>query len=402
MDFNIRDELSGYRNQAQAWIDEHVDPAWAKRQKASGRYHTPELHALLADQGWYAAGWPEEYGGSDKNPDLARALLQELAGAGIKHDGWSTTSLVLNVLLQVGTEEQKQYYIRGGLRGEILIALGYTEPGSGSDVAAAASRATRHEDGWLINGQKMFTSTGDQATHIFMLTRTNIEASKHRGLTMFLVPTASPGFEWNPIQTLGGQTTTATFYTDVHVPDRARVGDVDAGWGVMRVALVFERGGGIGPRPPSGTSGNVGSQRAGLPMRVVEWARRTCREDGGLVWDEPSVRERLARIAIEAEVSKLLWMRSSWIAETGGMPGTEGSAAKLYMSETEQRHHRDLLDILGAEAVLHADATDAPLGAAIEEAFRYGVVQTLYGGSSEIMREIVAQRQLGLPRVRAS
>lgn len=402
MDFTAEDELAGYRDRARAWIAEHADPSWAQTQKKTGQYHTPALHKLLAEQGFFAAGWPKEYGGSDVSPDLSRALLQELARIGVKHDGWSTTSLVLNTLLDVGTEEQKRTYIAAGLRGEVVVALGYTEPGSGSDAAAAKSRAVRSDDGWLINGQKMFTSTGDRASHVFMLTRTNTEVRKHKGLTMFLVPTNSPGYEWAPVHTLGGQITTATFYTDVHVPDSARVGEIDGGWAVMHAALVYERGGGVGARPPSGTSGNVGSQRAELVRRVVSWSREARRPDGTRVWDDPSVRERLGRIAMESEVYKLLWMRSSWVAATGGVPGTEGSAAKLYMTEREQRHHWDLLDILGAEGVLARSADGAPLHAAVEEAFRYGVVGTVYGGSSEIMREIVAERQLGLPRVRNS
>jgi len=402
VDFSVEDELAGHREQATAWIAANADPVWASTQKATGCYHTPALHVLLAQQGFYAAGWPREYGGSDVSPDLARAILQELARIGVKHDGWSTTSLVLNTLLDVGTEEQKRTYITAGLRGEVIIALGYTEPGSGSDVAAAQARAVRSGADWVINGQKMFTSTADQATHIFMLTRTNAGVPKHKGLTLFLVPTSSAGFEWAPVHTLGGQITTATFYTDVRIPDAARVGDVDGGWNVMRAALVYERGGGVGARPPSGTSGNVGSQRAELARQVASWSQAARRPDGSRIWDDPGVQERLARIAIESEVYKLLWMRSSWIAAAGGSPGTEGSAAKLYMTEREQRHHWDLLDILGAEAVLSKGAHDAPIHAAVEEAFRYGVVGTVYGGSSEIMREIIAERQLGLPRVRNS
>jgi alkylation response protein AidB-like acyl-CoA dehydrogenase len=234
-----------------------------------------------------------------------------------------------------------------------------------------------------------------------MLTRTNTEVRKHRGLTLFLVPTSAKGFECHPVATLGGQLTTTTFYTDVQVPDSARVGEVDDGWGVMRVALVYERGGGRGARPPSGASGNVGSQRANLARGVARWAKTTKRADGSLVWDDGTVRERLARIATEAEVYQLLWARSSWIAASGQMPGTEGSAAKLFMTEREQRHHWDLLDILGSEGVLQRYADDAPLDGAAEEAFRYGVVGTVYGGSSEIMREIVAERVLGLPRARS-
>jgi alkylation response protein AidB-like acyl-CoA dehydrogenase len=390
VDFKDVDKLAEYRQSARDWVDRHVDPAWAEQQRTSGSYHTPELHALLAEQGWLGAGWPAEYGGTDQDPDLAAALFEEIDAAGLHLDGWITTSMISSTLLHTATEEQKRAYVGGALRGEILIVLGYTEPDSGSDVAAAKTRSERDGEEWLINGQKMFTSTAHMATHVFMLTRSNLDVPKHKGLTTFLVPLDHPGVEIRPIHTLGGQRTNATFYTDVRVPDSARIGPVDGGWGVMHVALVFERSG-TGGRRPGPT----------LAEQVAAWAQHTRRDDGTRVYDDATVKERLARIAIDAEVARLLALRTAWTAATGGLPGTEGSAAKLFSAESAQRQHWDLLDILGAEAVLRREAGDAPLAAAVEEAFRRGVVGTIYGGSSEIMREIVAERVLGLPRARS-
>jgi alkylation response protein AidB-like acyl-CoA dehydrogenase len=390
VDFSDVDKLAEYRQQAREWVQTHVDPDWAEQQRTSGSYHTPELHALLAGQGWLGAGWPAEYGGTDNDPDLAAALFEEIDAAGLHMDGWITTTMICRTILHTGTEEQKRTIVGGALAGEVIIVLGYTEPDSGSDVAAAKTRAERDGDEWVINGQKMFTSTAHMASHVFMLTRSNTKVAKHKGLTTFLVPLDGPGVEIRAIHTLGGQRTNATFYGDVRVPDSARIGPVDGGWGVMHVALVFERSGGSGRR--SGPT---------LAERVAQWARQARREDGTRVYDDATVKERLARIAIEAEVSRLLGMRTAWVAASGALPGTEGSAAKLFSSESAQRQHWDLLDILGAEAVLRREAGDAPLSAAVDEAFRRGVVGTIYGGSTEIMREIVAERVLGLPRVRS-
>ncbi len=390
MDFSDVDKLAEYRQQAREWVERHVNPDWAEQQRVSGSYHTPALHALLAGQGWLGAGWPAEYGGTDNDPDLAAALFEEIDAAGLHLDGWITTVMICRTILHTGTEEQKAAIVGGALAGEVLIVLGYTEPDSGSDVAAARTRAERDGEEWVINGQKMFTSTAHMASHVFMLTRSNTEVPKHKGLTTFLVPLGGPGVEIRAIHTLGGQRTNATFYSDVRVPDSARIGPVDGGWGVMHVALVFERSGGSGRR--SGPT---------LAERVAQWARQARREDGTRVYDDATVKERLARIAIEAEVSRLLGMRTAWVAASGALPGTEGSAAKLFSSESAQRQHWDLLDILGAEAVLRREAGDAPLSAAVDEAFRRGVVGTIYGGSTEIMREIVAERVLGLPRVRS-
>jgi hypothetical protein len=391
VDFKDVDKLAEYRQGARDWVEKHVDPAWGEQQRTSGSYHTPELHAILAEQGWLGAGWPAEYGGTSNNPDMAAALFQEIDAVGLHMDGWATTSMIANTLLHTATEEQKRTYVGGALRGEIIIVLGYTEPDSGSDAAAAKTRSHQDGDEWLISGQKMFTSTAHRGTHVFMLTRSNVDVPKHKGLTMFLVPLDNPGVEIRAVYTLGGQRTNATFYTDVEVPDSARIGPVDGGWGVMHVALVFERSGGGGGRR-SGPS---------LAERVASWAQETRRDDGTLVYDDATVKERLARIAIDAEVSRLLGLRTAWVSATGGLPGTEGSAHKLFSAESAQRQHWDLLDILGAEAVLHREAGDAPLTAAVEEAWRRGVVGTIYGGSTEIMREIVAERVLGLPRVRS-
>jgi alkylation response protein AidB-like acyl-CoA dehydrogenase len=389
VDFSTVDNLAGYRDQAAAWVDRHVGPDWAEQQRLTGSYHTPQLHALLAEQGWLGAGWPAEYGGTDNDPALATAIFEQIGAAGLHMDGWSTTAMICHTILHTATEEQKHAIVGGALRGEVLIVLGYTEPDSGSDVAAAKTRAERDGDEWVINGQKMFTSTAHLATHVFMLTRSNTEVPKHKGLTTFLLPLDDQGVEIRAVHTLGGQRTNATFYTDVRVTDAARIGPVDGGWGVMHVALVFERSGGGGRSGPT------------LAQQVARWAQTTRRADGSLVYDDPSVRERLARIAIDTEVSRLLGARTAWISATGGLPGTEGSAAKLFSTEHAQRQHWDLLDILGEEAVLHREAGDAPLSAAVEEAFRGAVVSTIYGGSSEIMREIVAERVLGLPRARS-
>jgi alkylation response protein AidB-like acyl-CoA dehydrogenase len=391
MDFREVDRLAEYRRGARDWVARYVDPDWAEQQRVSGSYHTPQLYSMLAEQGWLGAGWPAEYGGTDNDPDMAAALFEELDAAGLHLDGWFTTRMISNTMLHTATEDQKREFIGGALRGEVVIVLGYTEPDSGSDVAAAKTRSERDGDEWVINGQKMFTSTAHMATHVFMLTRSNPDLPKHKGLTTFLVPLDSPGVEIRPIHTLGGQRTNATFYTDVRVPESARIGPVDGGWGVMHVALVFERSGGGGGRRSGPT----------LAERVATWAQHTRRDDGTRVYDDATVKERLARIAIDAEVTRLLGLRTAWISATGGLPGTEGSAAKLFSAESAQRQHWDLLDILGSEAVLKREAGDAPLAAAVEEAFRRGVVGTIYGGSSEIMREIVAERVLGLPRVRS-
>ena len=364
---------------------------WAEQQRISGSYHTPELHALLAGQGWLGAGWPAEYGGTDNDPDMAAALFEEIDAAGLHMDGWATTKMISSTLLHTATEEQKREIVGGALRGEILIVLGYTEPDSGSDVAAAKTRSERDGEEWLINGQKMFTSTAHRATHVFMLTRSNTDVPKHKGLTTFMVPLGQPR---------GGD---PAHLHPRRPADERHLLHRRAGPGLGADRPGRRRLGGHARGPGLRAQRDGGGRRSGptLAEQVATWAQRTRRDDGTRVYDDATVKERLARIAIDAEVTRLLGMRTAWISATGGLPGTEGSAAKLFGAESAQRQHWDLLDILGSEAVLNREAGDAPLTAAVEEAFRRGVVGTIYGGSSEIMREIVAERVLGLPRVRS-
>jgi alkylation response protein AidB-like acyl-CoA dehydrogenase len=381
MDFALDDALAAHREEARAWFDANFDPVWADEQYRTGTHR-------LARDGILGAGWPVEYGGSDVDVDLFRAVNQAFKQAGVRMDAWMTSYMVLKTILRLGTEEQKQAYISGAMRGDVLIALGYTEPDSGSDVAAAKTTAVRDGDEWVIDGQKMFTSTAEACSHVIVLARTNPDVPKREGLTMFLVPTSSPGFEVQPIDTLGNQRTNTTFYTGVRVPDSARLGEVDGGWAVIRTALVFERGVGMPFTPLT------------VADELAEWAGETTRPDGSLVLDDPSVAERIGRMATESEVARLLAGRLEWMAAKGEMPGVEGSMSKLYRSEADQRHHRDALDVMGADGLLAPGAKDAPLDGRLEHGFRASVVETIYGGASEIMREMIAESRLGLPRNR--
>jgi len=390
MEFREADELAAHRAAARAWADANVAPEWADEQRRSGCHQTPELHARLARDGILAAGWPPEYGGSDVDPGFARAVFDECARRGLHVDGWATTSMVIHTIRHVGTEEQKRTYLPAALRGELLVALGYSEADSGSDVAAAKTTAVRAGHDWVVNGQKMFTSSAQVCSHVFVLARTNPAAPKHQGLTLFLVPTGGPGYDIQPIHTLGGQVTNATFYTDVRVPDAARIGGVDEGWSVMNVALVYERG-----------VSSPASLEHTLARDLAAWARRTRRPDGSTVLDDPLVAERIGRIAVDEEVARQMGHWVDWhAAGSGGVPGVEGSMRKLFTTEAGQRHHSDAHDILGAEGLLAPEAPGAPAGGEFEHDFRAAVVTTVYGGTSEILRDIVAQRHLGLPRNR--
>jgi alkylation response protein AidB-like acyl-CoA dehydrogenase len=356
---------SGWREEVRAFVAEHITSDVIARVHAGGTVHDWGVHRALAERGWLAG---------DRPADEMAVLLDEMGRAGAPVDGWLTTELVARTLELTGNAWQKSEVLPRILAGEILVCLGYSEPDSGSDVAAAKTRAVRDGDEWVISGQKMFTTMAQESAYVFLLARTNLDVAKHRGLTMFLVPTDAPGVEIRPIHTLGGERTNGTFYNDVRVRDKDRVGEVDGGWEVMLVALAFER------QAPAWAD----------CWRLLHAAELWAASRPELLSD-PVAGERLARAAVEVEVGRLL--RDRLIGETakGRLPVVEGSMAKLFTSEALQRMSADLLDLVGPEGLL---------GGPVEQAFRHAPVTTIYAGTSEIQRSIIAERGLGLPRAR--
>jgi alkylation response protein AidB-like acyl-CoA dehydrogenase len=368
-----------------SFLDEFVTPELLERCRRTGTLHDWDLHRALAARGWYAGGWPTEYGGRGAEGAFELTILSdELGRRGIPADGLGMTMLVANVINRAGSEEMKRRVLPRVLAGEIVMCLGYTESHGGSDVAAAKTAAVWDGDCWTINGHKMFTTLAHESEYVFLLTRTNPEAPKHRGLTMFLVPMHLPGVEVQPIWTIGDVRTNATFYADVVVPDSARVGGINEGWSVMGMALQFERTGGAGG--------------ARLFGHAVQAARSATTPDGRSLLEDDSVRERLARLAIEQEVSTLLRFRGKWAEAEGSRSMVEGSMFKLFSAEAQVRAASDLLDIFGPLGLLEPGDPAAPGSGEFSHEFRHSIVLPIYGGSSEVQRRIIAQHRLGLPR----
>jgi alkylation response protein AidB-like acyl-CoA dehydrogenase len=386
MDFRLGAKSEAFGAEVRDFLDQHLDPEVIERAHRTGTMHDKDFYRALGDRGWIAAAWPAEYGGQERDPYEMTALRDELRLAGAPTDGMGLSLIVCQTIRRVATEEQKRDFLPRALAGEILMSLGYSEPDSGSDVASIKTRAVRDGDEWVINGQKMFTTLAHQADYVFLLTRTNPDVPKHQGLTMFLVPLDAPGIEVQPVHTVGGERTNATFYTDVRVSDHHRIGEVDRGWDVMTVALAFERGG----------FGLSDSDR--VWAQTVEWAEHTRRDDGTRVIDDPWVRERLALMRVNNEVAKLLAYRTSFVAAQGKLPGVEGSMHKLFYAESMTADAAELVDMLGAEGVLPRGEDDAPVDGWVEHLFRHAAVTTIYGGTSEMQRSIIAERGLGLPR----
>jgi len=386
MDFRLGSKSDAFRAEVRDFLDHHLDPEVIEEAHQTGTMHNKAFHRALGKQGWIAASWPAEYGGQERDPFEMTALRDELRLAGAPTDGMGLSVIVCQTIRRVATDDQKRDFIPRALAGEIIISLGYSEPDSGSDVASIKTRAVRDGEEWVINGQKMFTTLAHEANYVFLLARTNTDVAKHRGLTMFLVPLDSPGIEIHPVHTVGGERTNATFYNDVRVSDHYRIGEVDGGWGVMTIALTFERGG----------FGLSDADR--VWEQAVEWVKTTRRPDGTRLIDDPHVRERLAAMRMNNEVAKLLAYRTSFVAASGKLPGVEGSMHKLFYAESMVADSAELVDMLGAEGVLPRGDDEAPADGWIEHLFRHAAVTTIYGGTSEMQRSIIAERGLGLPR----
>jgi alkylation response protein AidB-like acyl-CoA dehydrogenase len=386
MDFRLGERSDAFREKAKRFLNEHLTDEVRDRMRSTGVHHNWDFHRARAAHGLLAPGWPEEYGGEGRDALEVLASAEEFQSAGAPTYGVGTTLMVANVIRHMGTEELKRLILPQALRGDIIIVLGFTEPEAGSDVAAAQTRAVRDGNEWVINGQKMFTTNAQEADYVFLLTRTNSEVAKHKGLTTFLVPLRQPGVEIQPVITVSGERTNLTFYSDVRVDDALRIGEIDGGWHVMTVGLTFERS-----LPQGGDS-------LRLLHAMEQWASTAVDDAGHPRSVDPEVLARLGRAAAESEVTILLARRCAWLHHSGILPGVEGSMAKLFASESLTRQSADFVDMLGPDGIRgEGDATAIAEGIA-EYSYRFALGTTTYGGTSEIQRNIIAQRGLGLPR----
>jgi alkylation response protein AidB-like acyl-CoA dehydrogenase len=387
VDFLPSPRAEQFRDEVRTLIAEHFTDDVREHVRSTGTIHSWPLHRAIGARGWIAEALPQAQGGGGRGPEELAALFAELERAGAPYDGLSNVVMVSSVLAHVGNEMIRDEVLPRLLSGNAMVCLGYTEPDSGSDVAAARTRAVRDGDGWRIDGQKMFTSVAEEADWIFLLTRTSADGPKHAGLTFFLVPMETPGITLQEVRTLPGKRVNITFLDDVRVGDTWRVGEVDGGWQVMLVALSFERG-------------LAGGVRDGERLLAVleQFAQRPSGCDGRRLLDDPVVRERLVRLAIDNEVADLLAGRAAWVAASGRLPGTEGAAARLFASESFTRAASWAIDVAAPDGIVQEADRAGRIDGFFEYCYRFAPGTTLAGGTSEIQRNLIAQRGLGLPR----
>ncbi|GGV00124.1 acyl-CoA dehydrogenase [Actinomadura cremea] len=340
-----------------------------------------EIVKKLGDDGWLGYGWPTEYGGQGRSTAEQYVFFDEVQRAGLPFP-FVTVNTVGPTLMRFGTDEQKKKYLPGMLAGDIVFAIGYTEPDAGTDLASLRTRAVRDGDSFVVDGNKIFTSGANTADEIWLAARTNPDAPKHKGISILIVPTGADGFSWSPIQAVGGMVVTATYYNGVRVPASAVVGDVDGGWGLITTQLNHER---IGLAA-------LGGRMVRLWEDVAAWAR-----DEGVI-DVPWVRRDLARTHARLEAMRLMNWKMTMAVEHGTLTGAQAGAAKAYGTETHIDVQRTLTNVLGAAGRIRPESPGAVLHGQIEQLSRQGIVNTFGGGVNEVLRDMVAVQGLGLPR----
>lgn len=342
-----------------------------------------ECRRALGEAGLLGVAWPVEYGGRGLTA-LEQYIFSEEARRVHAPLPMITLNTVGPTLIQYGTEEQKQKFLPAILKGTIDFAIGYSEPGAGSDLASLRTTAVRDGDEFVINGSKMFTSGAEFADYIWLAARTDPDAKKHKGITVFIVPTDSPGFSWKPLHTMPGVSTYYTFYDDVRVPESAIVLGENQGWKLVTNQLNLERA----------ALGNLGALEP-LFAKTVEWARTTPLDDGRVI-DQPWVQQALARVEAQVAAYRLLNLRVNSNMSSGALGMGEASAAKVFGTELTQQVARELLDVVGQAGT--RKGSDAPLKGELESAYRLAVINTFGGGANELQRDIIAMAGLGMPR----
>ena len=338
----------------------------------------------MGEDRWLGLGWPKEYGGQARGPIDQMIFVEESHWAGVPLP-LLTLNSVGPTLMSLGTPEQKQRILPGILRGEVHFSIGYTEPTAGTDLASLQTRAVRDGDEYVITGEKLYTSAIQYADFVWLAARTDPEVPKHKGLSVFIVPTDAPGFHWTPLRTMAGEFTSSTFYDEVRVPAANLVGEENQGWKLITNQLNHER---VALCPVSGILRSI--------AEVRDWAQTTS-VSGRRVIDQQWVQIHLARLEARAEFLKLLNWKVAWAADKGLNPA-DASATKVFGTEFALEAYRLLLEVVGQAGYLPEGSPGAVLRGRLEHNARSQTIFTFGGGTNEIQRDIIAMIGLGMPR----
>jgi alkylation response protein AidB-like acyl-CoA dehydrogenase len=390
MDFDFSAEQLAFRDEVEHFLDANDDAEVfdLTRENMAQIVDTPKRRQFMAkvgEQGWLGITWPTHWGGKDGDGVYEYLLNEALAGRGGPQIG-KGVGIIGKTILAHGSERLKQEFLPKILRNEVEFAVGYSEPDAGSDAASMKLKATRDGDGWRLNGQKTWTTSAHFAEWYWVGARTEPD-NKHHGITLFLVPLDHPGITINAIWTMGDERTNDVFFDDVWVSDDYVVGDVNHGFQYISEALDLERFTMFTFSPIE--------QRLRLLCDYVASESR----DGRPLREDPVIRQQIAQLVTQAEVARVLGLRVVAASMDGGAPPTtESSEYKLYATELSKRVADASMDIGAPGSQLRVKTDDAPMQGRSESTYRYTVIDTIGGGASEIQKNIIARRKLGLPK----
>jgi 3-oxochol-4-en-24-oyl-CoA dehydrogenase len=384
INFELGEQARALAKELDTFFKETLTPELKAKAHYSWEGHDAGVHRKLAQAHLLFPGYPKILGGREASPYEASAMQDVWDDHGWSGFATGVTGMVGTMIRRFGSAELQHEVLSRIVAGEVICSLGYSEPGCGSDVFAAQTRATRDGDFWRIDGQKMFTSGADQAEYVLMLTRTNPNVAKHKGLTMFIVPLKSPGITIQPVHTFQDERTNITFYDGVTIKDSYRLGDVDAGVKTMSSALEMEH------------SGGFGSTQRQMVRAAEEYCRQLTHRGRPLI-ENSFAQMRLARAKAHALISEVIAHRSLWAVMNKVSNPSYGPAVKLFSSEKFLKDSADLLDLTAPGSLSKRSGPAAFLN----QCYRHAQGTTIYGGTSEIHRSLIAERYLGLPRTRA-
>jgi alkylation response protein AidB-like acyl-CoA dehydrogenase len=392
VDFDFSPEEQRFADEVEQWLALNHDPVVMDphRENFSQLADTPERRAFmkkLAKRGWLGMSWPKEYGGKDIEGVYEFILNEALSRHAAPQIG-KGVGIIGKTLIRHGSEKLKAEFLPKILAAEIEFAVGYSEPQAGSDAANMQLKAEKVPGGWNLNGQKMWTTSAHFADWYWVGARTDPDKPKHDGISLFLIPMKHPGLEVQSLPTIGKDTTNQVFFKDVFVPDEYLVGKRGQGFQMISEALDLER-----------FTMFTLSPIADRTRVLVEWVREAKRDDKPLK-DDPNVRRLIAQIVTDTAVAKALSTRFVCAAKSGGgkPPTVQSSQYKLFTTTLSQRVCKDALDITGAAGTILEGQDEAPLRGRFEGAYRATMNETVGGGASEIQKNIIARRHLGLPK----
>ena len=385
-DLDLGAAANAFRDEVRDWLA--AEPRWVPNNDPgvphNHRLADRDFAAKLGARGWLSLSWPKEWGGQARSPLEQLAFEEEMAYAGAPDMYYATgATMMAPAIIKCGTPAQCEAYLPGIRSGKASYGLGYTEPESGSDLAGMRTRATRDGDDWVIQGQKIFTTSAGFATHMWLAARTDPNNKRHGGLSMFIVPMDTPGITMHPMISLSDHRSNTVFYDSVRVPASALIGELHGGWKVITTALAYERVllASVAARARAYYDRLLAHIVADAALRV-----------------NPLVRDRLGTLACEIEAARMFAFQTALVMEQGGVPIVEAAISKVFSSELMQRVTSTAMELLGTGATLAPGETGALIDGVAQFGLRDSLLYTIGGGTNEIQRNLIAIRGLGLPR----